>query len=139
MKSVNDRDILKLKQEVINQKKSIEKIERFIPVTNCQIEHHGIKYNIHVLTKQQLILLLVELQALFIAATNLNYVEECVISGYKLSEWLFDIQSKINILSLKERKLVLQRTEEKLNGLLSKDTQTEIEIGDIKKMLFDCN
>ncbi len=132
--SKNDLKILELKA-VIEQKKLECKLEKkFIPITNCLIEIDNVKYNLHVLQKDELVLLLLKLNSLILSAENLGYLKVNV-SGYLLTEWVIDIKNKIEMLNMKDKKLQLTKLEKRLSELLSNDVQIELEIGEIENML----
>jgi hypothetical protein len=135
MSNANDQRILTLKKQIVEKKEKIGKATRFTPVTNCSIEVDGIRHNIQVLLKDQLIALMVKLNAYFMSAKALNVQDEYFISGYHVSEWIADIQSKIDILSRKNEENQLKAMEDKLSKLLSERKKVELEIDEIESML----
>jgi hypothetical protein len=135
MSNTNDQRILTLKKQITEKKEKIGRGTRFAPVTNCSIEVDGIRHNIQVLPKDQLIVLMVKLNSYFMSAKALNVQDEYIISGYHVPEWIADIQSRIDILSRKNEENQLKAMEDKLSKLLSERKKVELEIDEIESML----
>jgi hypothetical protein len=135
MSNANDQRILTLKKQIVEKKEKIGKDTRFAPITNCSIEVDGVRHNIQALTKDQLVALMVKLNAYFMSAKALNVQDEYFISGYHVSEWIADIQSRIDILSRKNEENQLKAMEDKLSKLLSERKKVELEIDEIESML----
>ena len=133
--SKNDDKILLLKQKIEEKKSEMGRPLRFSPETTCLIEIDGVKHNINVLTREQLILLACKLQALYMAADEIGYAKECVISGFHVSKWGSDIKARLNILDRKKTESELQAMEAKLYKLLSEDKKTELELAEIEALL----
>lgn len=131
MTNSNDDRILKLKEQVENKKKEIKKIKKFSPLTNCSMELDGVRYNINVLPKQQLLDVLMKLQILLTASKELEIVYS--FSGYTVNEWFIDVKSKYDYFNVKEEEGKLKAMESKLHQLLSTDKQTELELDKIAK------
>ena len=131
----NDSKIMTLKTQIINKRKQFDGVKKFSPITNCSIEVDGIRSNIQVLSKEQLISLLVKLNSYKNSANDLGLLEEYNISDYKIGEWIADIKSKLNIVSRKDERLKLKSMEDKLDELLSSDKKTELEINEIEALL----
>jgi hypothetical protein len=119
MSNPNDQRILTLKKQIEVKKEKLGKSTRFTPVTNCTIEIDGVRYNIQVLTKEQLIMLMVKLNSYLMSAKVLEVVEEFNISGYHVADWISDIQAKIEVISRKDEERQLKVMEDKLLKLLS--------------------
>lgn len=133
----NDERILELKKQIEIKKEKLGKSTRFNPVTNCSIEIDGVRYSVQVLTKEQLIMLMVKLNSYLMSAKVLEVAEEFIISGYHVSDWISDIQSKIDILSRKDEERKLKAMEDKLLKLLSEGKKVELEIDEIESLLGD--
>lgn len=131
----NDQRILTLKKQIEEKKNKINKSLRFTPTTNCSIEIDGIRHNIQVLSRADLILLMVKLNSYMLSAKDLGMLDDYFISGYKVEDWISDIKSKIDILSRKEEEKSLKAMEEKLLKLLSDGKKVELELNDIESML----
>lgn len=133
METKNDDRVLQLK-DIINKKKSeLKNMKKFIPATNCIIELDGNKYNLNVLSYDNLQLLLIKLNMYFISAKDLEI--DLQISGYPISEWMTDIKSKIEILEFKKKESDLKVLETKLDKLLSDEKKTELELNEIAELL----
>jgi len=130
----NDKKIMELKKQIEDKKNKISKSQRFTPVTNCSIEFDGVRYNLQVLTKEQLITLMVKLNAYAMSAKDLE-LDSFVISGYVISDWITDIKSKLDFVSRKEEENKLKMMESKLHQLLSNEKKVELEIDEIMKNL----
>ena len=131
----NDSKIMNLKTQIINKRKQLDSVKKFSPVTNCSIEVDGIRSNIQVLSKERLISLLVKLNSYKISAMELELLEEYIISGYKVEDWITDIKAKLDVVSRKDEELKLKVMEVKLDELLSSDKKTELELNEIENML----
>jgi hypothetical protein len=55
--------------------------------------------------------------------------------GYTREEWVQDFKTRIKIIEYDNRKKLLEATKTKLNGLVSEEARTEMELEDIKKLL----
>ncbi|MFC0903694.1 hypothetical protein ACFHWD_03195 [Clostridium sp. MT-14] len=135
MANLNDSKIMNLKVLIEGKKKELKKLKQFSPITNCSIELDRTRYNINVLTKEQLIALVVKLQAYMTAAKELELLDEYVISGYKVEEWISDIKTKLDVLTQKDEEKKLKFMENKLDKLLSEDKKTELELSEIENIL----
>lgn len=133
--SNNDQRILELKKQIETKKEKLGKSLRFSPVTNCSIELDGVRHNIQVLTKEQLIMLMVKLNSYLMSAKVLEVAEDFNISGYHISEWIEDIESKIAVLARKDEEKLLKTMEDKLTKLLSERKKVELEIDEIESLL----
>ena len=132
---INDSKIITLKNQISEKRRQIDKIKKFTPITNCSIEVDGIRSNIQVLAKDQLIALVVKLNSYLSSAKELGLLDEYIISGYKAEDWIADIKSKLDIVSRKDEERKLKDMEEKLDRLLSNEKKTELEINEIENML----
>lgn len=135
MSGINDTKILKLKEEITKKKEELKNISRFSPVTNCSLELNEERYNINTLTKDKIIELMIKLNMYIISAQDLDLLEECVISGYKPTEWISDLKAKLLILSQKAEENKLKQMEAKLDKLLSNDKKVELELNEIENLL----
>ena len=132
---INDSKIITLKNQISEKRKQIDKIKKFTPITNCSIEVDGIRSNIQVLAKEQLIALVVKLNSYVSSSKELGLLDEYTISGFKAEDWIVDIKSKLDIVSRKDEERKLKDMEEKLDRLLSNEKKTELEINEIENML----
>lgn len=137
MSNLNDQRILELKKQIEIKKEKLGKVTRFVPITNCLIELDEIKYNLQTLTKDQLTLLLVKLNSLFISARDMNLTNDVVISGFCLSDWIEDIVNKLSVINRKNEEKSLKLMEDKLIKLLSDGKKVELEIDEIESLLKD--
>lgn len=135
MANQNDQKILKLKEQIEEKKKLVSKSKKFTPVTNCSIELDGVRHNIQVLTKEQLIQMLIKLNAYAASAENLGLLDEYTISGYKVTEWIEDLQAKLDYINRKNEEQKLKSMEAKLDKLLSNEKKVELEIDEIEALL----
>jgi len=131
----NDTTILVLKKQIQEKKDALKATEKFSPVTNCSLEIDNVRYNIHVLTKDQIVPLLIELNSYKISAEALGLLNDYNISGFSLKEWIQDLQAKLMNVNRKVEEDRLRKLEEKLHNLLSNETKVELEIEEIKSLL----
>jgi len=132
--SKNDETILQLKGKIAEKKAKLIK-SKFIPVTNLIINFRGTTYNLNVLNKENILYLMVELNALRLSEVDLKLDNVTTISGYKLLEWLNDLTKKLEIVIYKEQEDELKTMEAKLDKLLSDEKKTELELNDIANFL----
>ncbi|MFB5758955.1 hypothetical protein [Paenibacillus medicaginis] len=135
MTNNNDQKILELKKQIEEKKKRLKKSQKFIPITNCSIEIDSVRYNIQVLSREQIISMLVKLNAYAASAKDLGLLDEYMISGYGVQEWIDDLQSKLDFMSRKEEEQKLRAMETKLDKLLSDEKKVELEINEIESLL----
>lgn len=133
--SKNDEKIIALKNSIEAKKKELNVSVRFSPITNCNLELDGVRYNINTLAKEQLITLLVKLNMYRVSSHDLNISCNFKISGYSVSEWMTDIQSKIEVLNYKDEDNKLKQLEVKLTRMLSDEKKTELELAEIENLL----
>lgn len=130
----NDEKILGLKAQIAAKKAQIGKAKRFSPITNCSLELDGVRYNIQVLTKDQLTFTLVRLNSYRLSAKDLA-IDDFSLSGYLVTEWISDIKQRIDALNIRENEAALREMEAKLDRLLSDEKKTELEIDEIEALL----
>lgn len=135
MSNVNDIKIMELKKQIEEKRNKLNGVKKFVPITNCSIELDGERYNIQVLSQEQLTNLLIKLNSYIISAKELGLLDGYIISGYKAEEWFEDIKAKLDIISYKQEERKLRDMELKLDKLLSDEKKTELELSDIENML----
>ena len=133
--NTNDEKIMQLKFQIGEKKKNLKTKKRFTPLTNCSIEIDGIRLNLQVLNKENLIHLLVKLNSYLLSAVDLGLDEEYVISGYIIDQWITDIKLKLEILKYEEEDRKLKLLESKLHVLLSNERQVSLAIEEIESMI----
>jgi hypothetical protein len=132
----NDQRILQLKEQIEKKKEQLGKSTRFTPLTNCSLELEGERYNINVLSKKQLVSLMIRLNMYKISASDLGIMMTDVeFSGYDVFDWIKDIKAKIEILSRKDEERNLKAMEDKLVKLLSDGKKVELELDEIASLL----
>lgn len=131
----NDERIIQLKNQIKEKKKQLDDSLRFTPITNCSIELDEVRYNIHTLSREQLVLLLVKLYSYLHTAEFLGVADELIISGYNINNWLEDVDNKIKVVDVKTKEKDLKAMESKLNKLLSDQKKTELEIDELESLL----
>lgn len=137
MAQKNDERILELKKQIADKKEKLGKEKRFAPVTTCVLELFGSKINLHTLvTVKEINKVLIELNMYSMSGGDLGIDEdEIAISGFKLSEWIQDVEAKRDSLIYKGERAKLKKLEEQLDRLLSDDKKTELEIDSIAALL----
>lgn len=129
--TTNDETILKLKEQIEAKKKDLAKTERFNPITSCSIDMGTGFMNIHTMKKEQLIQLLVALNSYRKSAEELNLLDEYVLSGFKVDEWIADLKAKLMNINRNNEMDKLRSMEKRLQALLSLEKRTELELGEI--------
>lgn len=134
MSTYNDERIIKLKSQIEEKKKALNKFKtKFTPETNCCLALDNIRYNLHTVFDDYLLLKLYSLQ---MAAEKLNIdTEDVIISGYPLSMWIDDVKNKLDVEKYKAKKRELDNLEKQLTSLLSDDKQTELKIDELEALI----
>jgi len=133
--NVNDEKIMALKFQIQEKKKSLKTKKRFSPLTNCNLELDGVKYNIQVPNKEILTALLVKLNMYRLSIIDLDLEDEYIIYGYSIDEWITDIKLKLEILKYEEEDRKLKRLELQLENLLSNEKKVSLAIDEIEELI----
>lgn len=135
MSKTNDERILELRKQINEKEKEVGRVMPFSPITNCNLELDGMRYNLHAMTKEQLVSTMVKLQSYLISAKTLDVSDELTFSGYHVSNWIEDMQSKFLNFKKADELKKLKVMKNKLDELLSDGKRTELELDDIALML----
>lgn len=130
----NDDKIIMLRKQIEDKKSTLKRVGKFIPITNCTLPIDEVRYNLNVLTDYDLTMLLLKLNIYKISAENLK-LDNVLIGGYQISEWMSDIKAKLEILNYNKEERMLKQLETKLTTMLSEEKKTELELDEIEKML----
>lgn len=136
--SKNDDRILVLKKQIEEKKKELGKQPRFSPITTCMFTlDGGNRVNIHTLTSvNDINMALVGFNIYAMSAENLGInVEDVLIDGFSVSDWMEDLNAKKAVVEYNEKKSQLNVLEKKLDKLLSDDKKTELEIDAIADLI----
>jgi len=134
--TTNDDKILELKEHIKVKRASLKEARLFRPATNCSLEFEdGLKCNLRTLTRDRAIKLLVKLNTIMLSVKDLGLEAEYKIGDYLLTDWISDIQLKMEELTYKAEKQKLQALEKKLDSMLSSDKQVELELDSIADLL----
>lgn len=133
MATKNDERVLQLKKIIDEKRTELKTVKRFTPLTNCVLSLDNQNYNINVLQLDDLKLLIVKLNMYLMSANDLDI--KLVISGYNVTEWMSDIESKIEIFEYKKKESELKTLEAKLDKMLSDEKKTELELDEIAALL----
>jgi len=132
----NDDKIMLLKSQIAEKKKKgLKTKKKFSPLTNCSIEIDGVRLNLQVLNKENLIHLLVKLNSYLLSAVDLGLEDEYNFSGYSIDQWITDVKLKLDILKYEEEDRKLKELERKLHVLLSSEKQVELAINEIESLI----
>jgi hypothetical protein len=135
MANMNDQKILELKKQIETKKEKLSKSQKFTPITNCSIEIDGVRHNIQVLQKEQVLILLIKLNTYVLSAKDLGLLDSFNISGYHVEDWITDLKLKFEIMNRKDEEQKLKAMEAKLDKLLSDDKKVELELDEIAELL----
>lgn len=132
MANKNDKAIMLLKKQIEEKKTNLKSSEKFVPITNCTLTLDERRYNLNVLEPEVLVQLLMKLQSYKMAAEALNIdAGQATFSGFKVDDWLTDLQAKYTKVNREREQTRLKALEAKLHTLLSTDKQVELELEDI--------
>ncbi|WP_405169438.1 hypothetical protein [Paenibacillus sp. FSL H3-0286] len=135
MANPNDQKILELKKQIELKKEKLSKSQKFTPITNCSIEIDGVRHNIQVLQKEQILTLLIKINTYVLSSKDLGLLDSFNINGYHVLDWIADLKLKYEILNRKEEEQKLKAMETKLDKLLSDDKKVELELDEIAALL----
>jgi hypothetical protein len=135
MANNNDQKILVLKKQIEEKKSKISKSQKFNPVTNCSIELDGVRHNIQVLNKEQVVSMLIKLNAYAMSAKELDLLDDYLISGFNVMDWIKDLKAKLDFINRKDEEYKLKIMEAKLDRMLSDEKKVELELDEIENML----
>ena len=130
----NDQKILELRKKIAEERKALSAVSKFQPLTTCIIEQFGIKINLRTLTNAQLRLLFVAVNALIKSAAKVE-MTNVKLSEFTLENWLSDVKGMLEQREMVERKIMINKLEDKLQSMLSDEKKTELEIESIEKLL----
>jgi len=133
--SENDKTILNLKKQIAQKKKELKASERFSPITNCSLELHGQRYNLHTLTEEGMVQLLVVLNSYKKSAEELELVADYELSGYSVYSWIIDLKNRLSVINRNTEENRLKMLEKRLHNLLTVETKVELEIDEIASSL----
>lgn len=136
MSNVNDQRILDMKKIVEDKKAKIAASKNFKPITNCNFEFEGQRYNLHSLNNRETIVqIMVKLNCLVASAKDLNLLDKYIISGFKAEDWMTDLKAKFDLITIKDQEKELSDLEQKLTCLLSNDKQVELQLEGFEEQL----
>lgn len=140
--STNDAKIKALLQKVEDQKKDLGSKPRPSYKTNCLFKYkNGNHLNLNTVT---------DLNVLVIAMGEIIKESECYMKaaerlgldfvpidwcGYSIEDWEEDFKARISIINYDQKLKLFKKTQDKLNGLVSEEARTEMELEDIEKLL----
>jgi len=117
------------------KKALLARSKKFDPITNCNFNFRGDRFNIHTISKEKVLLLIAEVKSLQSALKEVMPEETLIMNGWSAENWLTDLIAKYNNLNVSMERTRLQNLEAKLHNLLSLDAKVELEIEDIKKQI----
>ena len=134
MAQKNDDRIMQLKKQIsVKREELAKRTSRFVPITNCLLVLDKITYNLHVESSE---MLLIKLNMISMSAKDLEIdIDNLMISGYSLNDWIADVKSNLEVQKYKKEKNDLNALEKKLDALLSEDKQTELKIDELAALL----
>jgi len=139
----NDIKIDGLLQKIADQKKKLGPKPKSTLITNGVLQTHTKTYNINVSGIQQLVEAYADLLKI---KQEHSYMQDAMdilnvksvgydIGGYSITDWMEDIKNKVAAVQWNERKRELDKTEEKLNQMVSEDVKTSKALSDIENLL----
>lgn len=137
MSTANDSKVSILRVEIEKKRDGLKsRTSRFSPVTNCSLELNGRHYNLHILDRQEAMLLASQLQGIATSSAELLFdPSELAVSGYSVKDWLSDTLAKIESITVRNEEVKLRALDAKLKELLSSDAKTEIALKEIAEQL----
>lgn len=134
-KQNNDSIILKLRKDIEEKKVALGKSNKFNPITNCNLEVGGTRYNLNILKSNEVVMLIGLLSNIDEGVKKYLPEEKLMISGFLVKDWIIDLVAKYHIINRKTEQDRLKVLEDKLYVLLSTDKKVSLEIEDIMNQI----
>lgn len=131
-KKNNDQLILSKQKEIQISLDKIAKAKKgFNPNTNLVLHWNNTAYNLNVLNKEQILLLIHQLHSFsqFLKSRN----ESVKVSNYNIEDWIEDLENQYNKINLRNEENRLKTLEENLKNYLSNEMKTTIAIETLLK------
>lgn len=143
MATEKDKIVDELFKIIQEKKQEISKAEKPVWKTNCAFRYskeYSTSVNLQVVSDiselVSILAFLFEKESGYNKAKEfLGVKEEFSWFGYSFSEWASDIKTRIDKIQIIDKKRELERLEERLDKLVSKERREELEIEAIKKQL----
>lgn len=104
--------------------------------TNCMLEIGGEKQNLNIMKMEKLVTTKIMVNAWRLSAIEMGMKPDDVkISGFSISDWLHDIDNKMEVAKYREEEAALESMKGKLHKLLSEDKRTSMALDDIESQL----
>lgn len=133
--SKNDDRIVDLQKKIQDKRHELGPTPVFSPITSCVLEYGGKTYNLHIQDHNTLVFLFCSLHSMLEAAYDLGFQDCLVISGFRVSDFIKDIEAKLAVINHKKQADELTQLESQLIKLLSDDKRTELKIAEIEKLI----
>lgn len=141
----NQIELLQLKvaekeDQLAKQKESLGKTK-----TKLVLNMSGNTFNLNVLSKNDLTLLLGQLYSIGVSLGSISTgnnevlvkaVDDFLLDGYNLGDWIDDVTYKLTSISIKEEEAKLKVIKKTLADKLSEDRKTELELEQIAQDLL---
>lgn len=138
---MSDETTLKLIEEVTKRKKEISDAERPNWKTNCSFQMGDQHVNLHVAGKGVLIevlsFLIGKMEHHCKAVALLDISVDFMWGGFKFDDWLDDIRTRMNKVTLADKKKKLEKLESRLEGIVSPELRRKLELESIERELND--
>lgn len=134
MLSANDERIFQLKSAIEAQKSKLEKIKTPTFVTHKRLVIGTMSWNLNVLQKNELIVVLSLLHSMNDAAIK-HELGVPVMENHTVTEWISDFEARYNYLTQKEQHDKLAKLEEELSKRLSESTRVSMELDELAKLI----
>ncbi len=132
----NDEKLILLKKKVEDKKASIKASQKFSPKTNCSVVWKGERINLRVeSSKDKLLEMLVSLNSLRLSAIDLGVLEQAKYDDFSLQDLFDDVQSRLNVVDIKNQEAELKVLQDKLHNLLTVGKKVELEIDELEKLI----
>lgn len=117
------------------KKKVIGKTKKFVPETNCMLNIENNRFNLNVLSKDDLMFLYGKLNHIKREVDNDFPNNKLKVSGFPITDWINDIKGKISIREISDEEKRLKNLENELDELLTNESKVHIKLDKLKGLI----
>lgn len=133
--TARDKVILKLKEEIEEQKAALESVSKSKYRTNLVLPITGNRINLNTLDKSQILVYIAQLANIRTGLVSLGISDEPDLGGFTIEDWVHDLRIKYGAVNRRNEEKRLSDLEDKLNALLSEDVKKDKELADVLKSM----
>jgi hypothetical protein len=126
--TARDKKIIQIQEKIQKDKAKLAAISKFKPVTNLVLKLGNATYNLNVLSKDEILILIAQLVSISTNLVAVGISDTPQMGGYTVDEWISDLKGKYENLNKRNEEEKLTKLEQELGKLLSDDVQKDAEL-----------